>query len=201
MNAITHKEQIAITLSDKTGQLKPENSSTCREQNDPSEIYHLYYPRIYNYVRCRVNDRHAVDDLVSRIFEKAFSAINSYDPQKAAFSTWIFTIARNTVIDFYRSESRAGFTTLDDALHLADQAQSPEERYFKNETRSELLKALARLSQREREIIALKFWSGCGNNEIAGLLEISESNVGVILYRAMRKLKNILGDNHFDYSR
>jgi len=104
------------------------------------------------------------------------------------------------VIDYYRSSNRINPIPLDNALQLSDLTQCPEDRFFEDEVKAELLKALAKLNQRERTIIALKFWSDCSNKEIARQIEVSDSNVAVILYRAMRKLRNILDDSNFDYA-
>ncbi len=94
------------------------------------------------------------------------------------------------MIDYYRSSKRITPISLDNALQLSDLKQCPEDRFFEDEVKAELLKALAKLNQRERTIIALKSWSDCSNKEIASQIEVSESIVAVILYRATRKLRS-----------
>lgn len=157
-----------------------------------TEIYNNYFPRIYNYVHYRVSDFHAADDLVSQIFEKLFSRFKYYQSEKASFSTWLFTIARNTIIDYYRSQMRNHSTSLEITEELIDSEPDPCDVVAFNETQQKLLKALSSLTQRECDIIALKFWSGLSNRDIARLTGISESNTGVILFRAMHRLRIIL---------
>lgn len=67
---------------------------------------------------------------------------------------------------------------------------SPEDEAIRNEERRRLRMCLAGLSPREKEIISLKFGAELTNRRIAGMLGLSESNVGVMLYRAIRKLRN-----------
>ncbi|WP_318036551.1 sigma-70 family RNA polymerase sigma factor [Candidatus Contubernalis alkalaceticus] len=134
----------------------------------------------------------AVEDLTSQIFEKLFSKIRHYQPERAAFSAWLFSIARNTITDYYRSRNRTNFTSLNLTADIIDSKPDPAEITAFNETKQHLLKALVSLNQRERDIIALKFWSGHSNRDIAKLIGISESNTGVILFRAMRRLRIIL---------
>ncbi|MDD2372175.1 MAG: sigma-70 family RNA polymerase sigma factor [Syntrophomonadaceae bacterium] len=157
-----------------------------------TELYNDYFLQVHNYVHYRVVDFHAADDLVSQIFEKLFAKLQYYQPEKAVFSTWLFSIARNTITDYYRSQKRRQVVSLDISAELIDSEPDPIDVVIFNETQQHLQKALASLSQRERDIIALKFWSGCSNKEIAGIIGISESNSRVILFRAMRRLRIIL---------
>lgn len=156
------------------------------------ELYNAYFSRVYNYVHYRVNDFHDADDLTSQIFTKLLTKLKYYRPEKAPFSVWIFTIARNTVTDYYRRRVRNTYTSLEETVELTDSGFSPDDAVASKEMRQHLHSALAALGQREQEIIALKFWSGCTNRDIAKLIGISESNTGVILFRAIRRLRQIL---------
>ena len=157
-----------------------------------TELYIYYFPRVYNYVHYRVNDFHAADDLTSQIFEKLFSRLKYYRSEKASFSAWLFSIARNTITDYYRNQTRAHSSSLEITAELIDSEPDPGDVAVFNETQQHLRKALASLNRRERDIIALKFWSDLSNRDIARFVGISESNTGVILFRAMRRLRIIL---------
>ena len=157
-----------------------------------AELYNYYFPRVYNYVHYRVADFHAADDLTSQIFEKLFSKFKYYQSEKATFSAWLFSIARNTITDYYRSQMRTDVSSFEITAELIDYEPDPSDIVTFNETQQHLQKALASLTQRERNIIALKFWSGSSNRDIARLAGISESNTAVILFRAMRRLRMIL---------
>ena len=172
-----------------------EISLIARANDDGSafnELYNYYFPRVYNYVHYRVADVHVCDDLTSQIFEKIFSRLTYYQSGKASFSAWLFSIARHTITDYYRSQARTHCTSLEITVDLINSEPDPSDIVAFNETQQHLRKALASLTERERDIIALKFWSGTSNRDIARLAGISESNTAVILFRAMRKLRIIL---------
>lgn len=172
-----------------------ETSLMALADNDGSaftKLYLYYFPRVYNYVYYRVNDSHTADDLTSQIFEKLFSKRGYYQAEKNTFSAWLFSIARNTITDYYRSRTRTRFTSLEISAEIIDSKPNPSDIVVSNETQQHLRNALASLNRRDRDIIGLKFWSGLSNKDIARFLEISESNVGVILFRAMKRLRSIL---------
>ena len=155
-------------------------------------IYDHYFPRVYNYVRYRVRDAETADDITAQIFERALVSIGSYRPKRAPFAAWLFGIARNAVNDCLRAQRRHRWLSLEVLHGRASIEPQLEEIAIHSDTRAELLAAVARLSDRERDLIALKFAAGLTNRRIAELTGLSESNVGVILYRAVRRLRSEL---------
>ncbi|MFQ5343617.1 MAG: RNA polymerase sigma factor [Anaerolineae bacterium] len=151
-----------------------------------AEKYRAYLPRILNYMRLRVGDEALAQDLTATTFERAFAGIDSLRSEEA-FGGWIFTIARNVVAQHYRDHREA--TSLDNVADMLDPAPSPEGRAIEAVELQEILAGLRILSEREREIIRLKFIGGLKNREIAPLMGLSESNVAVVLYRALGKLR------------
>ncbi len=153
---------------------------------DFAEKYRTYLPRILNYMRLRVGYEALAQDLTATTFERAFAGIDSLRSEEA-FGGWIFTIARNVIARHYRDHREA--TSLDNVADMLDPAPSPEGRAMEAVELQEILAGLQTLSEREREIIRLKFIGGLKNREIAPLMGLSESNVAVILYRALGKLR------------
>ncbi|AET69193.1 RNA polymerase sigma factor, sigma-70 family [Desulfosporosinus orientis DSM 765] len=179
-----------MSLAAQTGEAPP---LSLHEDDDAfAELYRTYFSRVYNYLHYRVNDVHDADDLTSQVFIKIYTKFKYYCSETAPLSVWVFSIARNTVTDYYRCRGRKAYVYLEEGVELVDSCCSLEEAAAAAEMRRHLRRALALLSQREREIIALKFWSGLSNREIAGFMDISESNTGVILFRAMQRLRQIL---------
>ena len=152
-------------------------------------IYDHSFARVYSYVRCRVGDAAVADDITAQVFERVLVSIGSYRSERAPFAAWLFAIARNAVTDHLRAQRRRRWLSLDVLRDRASAEPQPEEVVLDNETRAGLLAAVARLSDRERDLIALKFAAGLTNRRIAEIMDLSASNVGVILYRAMRKLR------------
>jgi len=152
-------------------------------------IYDHYYPRIYAYVRYRVRDAGLAEDITAQIFERVLANLAKYEAEQAPFAVWLFTIARNRVSDHHRAQQRRRWLPLDLVRGRASADPAPEEIVVRDETREALLAAITRLTERERDILALKFGAELTNRRIAGLTGLSESNVGVILYRAVRRLR------------
>ncbi len=141
-------------------------------------LYEQHLPGVFRYVSYRVGDRAAAEDLTSDIFNKALTDFSRYDSKKAAFPTWIFTLGREQKV---RREADS------EAPAAAD---SPEEQAAKGEEIEKLRKCLAELKENERELVSLKFGGGMTNREIAKITGLSESNVGTIICRVVRKLRD-----------
>jgi RNA polymerase sigma-70 factor (ECF subfamily) len=158
-----------------------------------SVFYEQYLPKIFRYISFKVSDRFLAEDLTSAVFEKALTKFKSYSSEKAAVSTWIFAIARNTVIDHFRARSKERTVQLDESIDIPEDGKSVEQKVIEKEEWQLLQKCISRLAPNEQEIISLKFSAEMTNRQIAGVLGISDSNVGVILYRAIRKLRDDFG--------
>lgn len=151
-------------------------------------LYEQYLPKVYRYISYRITDISTAEDLTSVVFEKALTKLKSYRPEKARFSTWIFTIARNTLTDHFRAAGKVRTVSLDSGY--LSQPDNIEEVTGRTEDLNVLKTCLSRLSQLEQEIISLKFGAEMTNRQIASMLAMTESNIGVILFRAIRKLRN-----------
>ncbi len=149
-------------------------------------VYAEQLPRVYNFFRYRFGDGPLAEDLTAMTFEKAWRSRKRYRHDLAAFSTWLFTIARNVAIDHVRQ--RRDETSLD-TVRQQPANESLEELAEKQREAERLAVLLKRLSTRERELIAYKYGAGLTNREIAQLTGLSESNVGTILYRVVQNLR------------
>ena len=155
-----------------------------------ARLYDEFMPKVFRYIHYKVNNEMLTEDLTSSVFEKALVNFAKYSSDKASFSTWIFSIARNVVIDYYRTNGKRQSMPLDKAMETPATDLSPEEEVERKTERECLHLCLAKLSQEEREIIHLKFGAELNNRQIARMLGLSESNVGVKLFRAVRKLRD-----------
>lgn len=153
---------------------------------DWDAIYAEQLPRVYNFFRYRVGDGPLAEDLTATTFEKAWRERVRYRHKLGAFSTWLFTIARNVATDYFRKNHNE--LSLDDS-HDQPASAPLEETLQRRHDFTQLLTLLSQLSQRERELIAYKFGAGLDNRTIARLTRLSESNVGTILNRSVNKLR------------
>ena len=154
---------------------------------DFEALYRAELPRVYNFFRYRVGDGQQAEDLTSETFEKAWRNRYRYKRNLSAFSTWLFTIARRVAIDHFRAHHRDAH--LDDFAYLATN-ETMEDWAQQRDDFARLSVLLARMGDRDRELVALKYGAGLTNRTIADLTGLSESNVGVILHRTLQTLRN-----------
>ena len=168
-----------------------------RAIDDPAAfaaLYDHYFPRVYNYVRYRVQDPVLSDDLTADVFERTLAHLDTYRPDRAPFGAWLFSIARHVITDHFRAQSRRRWLSFDGLHRQASPDPAPEQIAAANTVRARLLAAVGELPDRERDVLALKFAASLTNRQIAQLTGLSESNVGVILYRSLRRLRDQLQD-------
>jgi RNA polymerase sigma-70 factor (ECF subfamily) len=164
---------------------------TCQE--DPAgfrEVYLLFIKPVFAYVLGLVRNYEQAEDITSETFIKAFVSISQLrNPEK--FTAWIFTIARNKSMDFFRNQRRNLFVELEDDLDI-ETFSNPES--ISNDTLV-LFKDLVRpLSEGERELILLKYYSGLTFKQISQVLKRPESTIKRDIYRTLRKMKAMLED-------
>jgi len=155
-----------------------------------AELYDRHVDAIYRYCRLRLPNAQEAEDATAVVFEKAFAA---YPPAPTGtFRAWLFTIAHNVVVSFYRTRSRRGHhRPLDDALHVADPGPTPEEDVLLADEQRRLHQALARLPQSQRRVVELRL-AGLLGAEIAEVLQRSPAAVRQLQFRAMQRLRELL---------
>jgi RNA polymerase sigma-70 factor (ECF subfamily) len=150
------------------------------------ELYRTSRDDVYAYVVGLLRDRHAAEDVTALAFERAYRRRRRFDPRRGNGRAWVFGIARNAALDELRRRKRTA-SLLAEPEDVA--AIDPGDESDAALRRESLRTALARLDLRERELIALRFFAGLGNSEIAEVLGISTSNAGTRLNRAVNKLR------------
>ena len=145
---------------------------------------------VYAYVVTLLHSRAAAEDVTAQAFERAFRKARSYNPGKGGPRAWLFGIARNAALD----ELRRGKRVASLVAEPADASAAPDDEAERAIRRAAVRNALAQLPPRDREIVALKFYAGLDNAEIAEVVGTSVSNAGTQLHRAMTKLRKALDD-------
>jgi RNA polymerase sigma-70 factor (ECF subfamily) len=156
-----------------------------------ADLYREYLPRILAYIRLRVPGEELAQDLTATVFERAVAKQHTLR-KRQAFGAWIFRIARNEVAGYYRR--RRPTVSLEYVVEQTAEGLSPPEALMRQEELDQLRAILGTLSDREQEIIRLKFGGGLGNKEIGRVMRLRAGHVAVILYRALRKLRARLED-------
>lgn len=151
-------------------------------------LYERYFGHLYGFVFKRVGHREIVEDLVSMIFTKVFIGTSNF--KNVSFKAWIYKIATNTVIDYYRKNKNHFIETLDDHIDtLASSDPSPEDLVSTMQDSIKVHRALADLGIKDQELLHLRFFADLSYEEIAGLLKSNVNNVRVSIHRALKKFK------------
>jgi RNA polymerase sigma factor (sigma-70 family) len=158
-------------------------------ESDFARVYEEHVWRVYGFLAYRIRDRDVAEDLTQATFERALRAWSRFDPRRASESTWLIAIASNLLIDHHRRDRSDRIEEIDERVLPA--VSGPEERLPAS---PELVEALTRLGERDREVVALRFGGDLTGPEIATLMDLSLANVQQILSRSLRKLRVLLED-------
>jgi RNA polymerase sigma factor (sigma-70 family) len=153
------------------------------------ELYRTSRDDVYAYVAGLLRDRSAAEEVTSQAFERAWRKRRQIDRRRGTERAWLFGIARNAALDELRRRSRLAPAAAPEPLD--DPAPNPADAAV---DRAVLQHALDSLDGRERELVALKFFAGLSNAEIAAVIRTSESNAGTRLHRVIEKLRRSIDE-------
>ena len=147
-----------------------------------SEVYSLYYNKVFGYVLNRVHSRADAEDITSEVFLKVFSKSDEFDLHRSGASTYIFRVMQTTLADFYR-KNRIVYTPLEEVSDEIDETENLDELL------TFLDDALGTLTERELAIVILHYYHGLSHKEVAKKMQLSYVNVRQICYVALEKLR------------
>jgi len=157
------------------------------------DLYRIYFPQLLRYVSTRVTGAQEAEDLTNTVFEKAFAAIGRYEPSPAQFSTWLYTIAQNTIIDYYRKRRLPQVDDADAALFtITDPGEGPEASLLAGERKDILYQAIMRLTPEQRLVVGCRFYFNLPVQEVAQMMGKTEGAVKALQFRALAKLRRSL---------
>ena len=146
---------------------------------DAGQIYEEFQPKVRAYVRGKIHDPHDAEDLVSAVFMKVVQKLERFDPAKASVSTWVYTITRNTVTDYFRT--RRSMVALEE--YMVDETE------LTDDALDSLADALKSLKEKERDLIVLHYYSGHTLKTVAEMMGMSYINAKVIHKKALTSLQ------------
>lgn len=157
-----------------------------RAARDPSafgELYDYYLPRIYGFVQRRVREHSVSEDITATTFERALAALRGGRFRNDAFGGWLYRVAANAVIDHVRASRRLTVAIDADALDPAPDALAAALDH------DDLRRAMARLSETHRRVLALRFFDDLDPVEAGAVLGCSRRTFAVKLHRALGALR------------
>ncbi len=148
-------------------------------------VYLEYRDKVARYINGKVSRAADAEELVSEVFLKVYEKFDSFDGTRASISTWIYTITRNTVIDYYRTKKE--ICSFDEAFMTEEDAAAPDEEMLER-----LAEALEELDERTRNIIILKYYSHLTLKVIAERVGLSYSHTKALHAQGLEALKGML---------
>lgn len=160
------------------------------------ELYEKYVNRIYNYHYRHTSSRTEAEDLSSRTFYRALRSLQSYRETGAPFQAWLFRIAHNLVVNWYRDHQNRPTVSIDveDAPRLISSIVSPETWVSTAETQQKLLKVIESLPKDRKALIILKFVDHMSNAEIAEILGRTEGAIKALYHRTLISLRRSMSE-------
>lgn len=161
--------------------------------NSLEAVYQSHMNAVYSYLLRICGHPQTAEDLVQDTFVKAYDHLEGYGGENVR--PWLFRIAYNTYIDWYRREKRQVQTDPQLLAELnRDAGPGPEEGYLLRERLEQWLQAVKKLPEQSRQVILLRDYYDFTYEDIAHILKLSLSNVKVTLFRARRKIREAKDD-------
>lgn len=153
------------------------------------KIYDLFFDKVYRFIFYRVNHREEAEDLTAETFIRVWNKISEINEVRS-FNGWVYQIARNLVVDHYRSRKfTLDISDLENVIEYDDNLLDKANLHFQQKS---FLAALEKLSADQQIVIKLKFIDDLDNQEIAQILQKTEGAIRVIQHRAILELKNLI---------
>lgn len=158
------------------------------EAPDFSAVYEAHVGRIYGYVFSQVGNREEAEDLTSQIFLKVYNSLSRFEG-RGSLEGWLFQIARVTVNDHWREKYRLPAMPLPDGLEIVDNEVPPD---FNRASREDRVgQILDALPPNYRDVLRYRFLQRCSVKETAAAMNLTETNVKVLQFRALRKAAQV----------
>jgi RNA polymerase sigma-70 factor (ECF subfamily) len=155
-----------------------------------AQLYDAYIQRIYRYIYFRVSDDMTTEDLTAQVFLKACENLDRYKTDRSPFIAWLYTIARNLVIDYYRTRKK--MLNFEEVVHLADGGPAPDDEVQGRFELQAMRDALQFLTADQQQVLILRFIAGLPTKDIARIMEKREGTVRVLQMRALQTLSKYM---------
>jgi RNA polymerase sigma-70 factor (ECF subfamily) len=156
------------------------------------EIYDQYADRIYAYIYRRVGQAEVAEDLTGQVFMRMLEAIRRGQGWRSSFSGWLYRIAHNLVIDYYRRRGRVTLIDIDEAAPIRATEGDPVRSTESLLRREQLRAALFQLTEEQAQVITLRFMEERSIAEVADLMDKTEGAIKALQYRAVLALRRVM---------
>jgi len=198
-DVVTPVSALAEPGSNTTSEVTPDYNATVLAATQGKlaafeQLYRWHADQIYRYVYYRVSNQNDAEDLVAQTFLQSWTGITNYKPNGSPFVAWLYTIAHNLVVNYYKKSERQAKLQMPLADWMAD-VQGQQDPYHELNTRlrnEALRRAILQLGLEQQQIIYFRYVEDWSHQQIAALLGKTEAAVRVIQFRAQRALRQLL---------
>ncbi|MFH1148961.1 MAG: sigma-70 family RNA polymerase sigma factor [Actinomycetota bacterium] len=155
-------------------------------------LYDTFQPMMFNYVARRVSNTADAEDVSEQVFEKLLVGLDRFDPERASFKTWLYKVANNAVIDYYRESSKTRHLGLDEAMETYRYDGRVEVDYTRKYL--QVMSLISDLPRAHQEVLSLRFIEDLENEGIAQVLGCTRRHAAVKLFRALKALRKLAAD-------
>jgi RNA polymerase sigma-70 factor (ECF subfamily) len=155
-----------------------------------AQLYDAYLERVYRYVYFHVSDDQTAEDITSQVFLRAWEHLGSYQPGSSPFLAWLYTIARNQVIDHYRARKES--VSIDEVVSLPSKENAVDEQVQSRFDLQAMRDALQFLTKEQQQVLILRFIVGLETHEIAREMSKAEGAVRALQMRALQTLSKYM---------
>jgi RNA polymerase sigma-70 factor (ECF subfamily) len=154
-------------------------------------LYLRYLDKIYRYIYFRVGDEAQAEDMTEEVFVRAWEALPKYQLSESRFTSWLYTIAHNLLVDYFR-RSNPVMISADDFARHPDPGELPERAVGRKQEYEILAKSIQQLDDLEQQVLLLRFVEELSHREIAKIIGKSQTASRVIQHRALKALRTLL---------
>jgi len=162
-----------------------------RDEAALTQLYEENFDKIYRYIVLKIGDRTEAEDMTQQVFLKAFKSIFGYKFKGSPFSSWLFRIAHNQVVDYWRKKSKRATVPLDETFVGSSNSNPSSETERKMDIEN-LVAATKQLTSLQREVVSLRFAGGLSVAQVAGSMGKSEGAIKALQHSAVVSLRKML---------
>jgi RNA polymerase sigma-70 factor (ECF subfamily) len=159
-------------------------------------IYDKYFPEVYRYVRYRLNDQYAAEDIASEVFVRLLQAVQNKRGPQSNLKAWLLATASHIVTDHIRRAYRRPTEMLPD--DISDPAALPSDEVDHREQVRNFQEAFSLLTEEQQHVLSLRFGEGYSIEDTAALLKKNINAVKALQFRALAALQRKIGDDSYD---
>ncbi len=155
-------------------------------------IYDRYFPEVFRYVRYRLNDPHAAEDITSEVFVRLLEAVRKHRGPETNLRSWLISTAAHIVTDHMRRSYRRPTEALPE--DVVDGSPAPTDEYERREQNRRFQVAYSGLTAEQQHVLALRFGQGYSLEETASVMQKNVNAVKALQFRALNALQRSLGE-------